>query len=217
MGTSNISVIGRQHLKNWDGVSSQRFSSRSPTGGNLALNTIGYEIDILTVFGSGDEYTDATLSKAIGQIGSTNKRCIVLNPGTWAINNDVTVTSNITLKCPAGVTVSVASGKTLTVEGPLEAGPYQIFSGSGTVSITGVQIIHDQWADGSGDAYLPSTDNEIDLGSEDYTFKNGYFSGTVEAGILVGEIRNMKIYDSNDQQVHEFPVQNLGSADMGFI
>ena len=34
---------------------------------------------------------------------------------------------------------------TLTINGPIDAGPYQIFSGSGTVTFGGVSTIYDVW------------------------------------------------------------------------
>lgn len=52
--------------------------------------------------------------------------------GTYTISADKTVTTHITV--PKGVIYSVASGKTLTFSGSVTSGPYQIFSGSGTVS-----------------------------------------------------------------------------------
>jgi hypothetical protein len=83
---------------------------------------------------------------------------LVLTPGTWTISNNVTLTQG--LRIPYGATLSIDSGKTLTINGPLEAGLYQIFSGSGTVSFgTGaLDRVYPQWwggpdiADGSTDA-----------------------------------------------------------------
>lgn len=178
MATSKLGIISRQDLNKWDGRN-KTFSRRSPTGGTLTLNKYGYEIDVLMSYGDGTEYTDASISKAITAIGSTDKRCLLLNPGTWTISNNLTITSNFTLKCPPGVDLAVSTGVTLTIQGPIEAGPYQIYSGSGTVTISGVQIIHDQWADASGNAYFPSVDNSIDLGTSTYEFKDIYSDGVI--------------------------------------
>lgn len=60
---------------------------------------------------------------------------------TYTISADKTVSTHITV--PKGVVYSVASGKTLTFSGSLSAGPYQIFSGSGTV--TGLKEIDAAW------------------------------------------------------------------------
>lgn len=238
MTTANRAVIGRQDLKLWDGTSDKTFSRKSTLGGRDVLNCVGFDVDVLTVFGGGTDYTESAINKAMARIGSTNKRRLVLNPGTWTISANVTVTSNLTLCCPPGVTISVGSGYTLTIQGPIEAGPYQIFSGSGTVTISGVQIIHDQWADGSGDAYYPSTDDSIDLGKSSNQFKDGYFDGTVYADALsmggnisvetditydIGSTTSgfnkvygapmvVRVFDENGTTVHEAPIDMILSS-----
>jgi len=234
MTTGRLAQIGREDLNNWDGTTQTTFSRRSSIGGMDVLQKVGYEVDIYSVFGK--EFTDATISKALTRIGSTNKRCLLLTPGTWTIASDVTISSNLTLKCPPGVTLSIASGKTLTIQGPIEAGPYQIFSGSGTVTISGVQIIHDQWSDGTGNAYYPSVDNSIDLGTSVLEFKNGYFDGTLYAdtvevhdainlngGVITsttdtGSIQDCYITmrDANEEVIHRFPIENICGTETGF-
>ncbi len=184
MTTGRITVLGRQDLNNWDGKDLKTFSRKSSLGGMDVLSKIGYEVDVLTVYGDGSDYTGSTIGKAVARIGTTPKRCLVLNPGTWVISTNLTITSNLTLKCPPGVDISVSSGVTLTIQGPIEAGPYQIFSGSGTVTISGVQILHDQWTDGIGNAYYPSTDDSVDLGKSTLEFKDAYFDGTVYADAI---------------------------------
>jgi len=67
--------------------------------------------------------------------------------GTYTISSDKTVTTHITV--PKGVIYSVDSGKTLTFSGSLQAGPYQIFSGSGTV--TGLDYYLPEWFGAKGD------------------------------------------------------------------
>jgi hypothetical protein len=44
-----------------------------------------------------------------------------------------TVPAHVTLKIEQGGTITVSSGKTLTINGPFQAGLYQVFAGSGTV------------------------------------------------------------------------------------
>lgn len=89
-------------------------------------------VDILYVYGGGTAYTDATITAAINDIGSTSST-IKLAPGTWIISNDITIPSNISIIIPKGAIASVASGKTLTINGPLDDGLWQKFSGSGSV------------------------------------------------------------------------------------
>lgn len=50
--------------------------------------------------------------------------------GTWVIDDDVTLAANV--KVMSGADLQIATTKTLTINGTLEAGPYQIFSCTGT-------------------------------------------------------------------------------------
>jgi hypothetical protein len=81
-------------------------------------------------FGSSNE---VTLSAAINSASGAD-RTIYLNPGSWEINNDLTVPSNINLKFLMGAYVTIAATKTLTIQGTIEAPLYNIFRGSGTVT-----------------------------------------------------------------------------------
>jgi hypothetical protein len=69
---------------------------------------------------------------------------IVLATGTWNINNNLTITNNIII--PQGAVLNVASGKTVTIRGSLNAGLYKIFSGSGTVILaSNIREAYPQW------------------------------------------------------------------------
>lgn len=106
-----------------------------------------YEVNALLTYGSGSVYTDATITSALTALGTSDKATLLLTPGTWTISDDITITSNITLKVPAGALISVASGKTLTINGPLEAGMYQVFDcvGSGKVVFSNIENVYVQW------------------------------------------------------------------------
>lgn len=56
--------------------------------------------------------------------------------GTYEVLDDITIPENICLKFDRGAVLKVAETKTLTINGAIEAGLYQIFDGAGTVSIT---------------------------------------------------------------------------------
>ena len=94
-------------------------------------------VDILYVYGGGTAYTDATITAAITAAGSTAST-IKLAPGTWTISNDITIPANIAITIPKGAIVSVNSGKTFTINGPLDDGLWQKFSGAGTVVVGGL-------------------------------------------------------------------------------
>ncbi len=83
-----------------------------------------------------DQCFDLTLSKT-GYTSQTWSNVNIDNVvlGTYTISADKTVTTHLVV--PKGVVYSVASGKTLTISGLLEAGLYQIFDGDGSVSLGG--------------------------------------------------------------------------------
>jgi len=127
-------LIGAQDLHRWCGTIADRLFNRpNASGGTDILNAVGYDVDALIAFGNGDQYNDATLATAKAVIGSTNKVRLTLRPGVWTIDNDLDMGTNIILYCPPGVKLTPASGKTLTCY--IEAGPYQIIYGSGTVTV----------------------------------------------------------------------------------
>src|SRR5665647_1183519 len=74
-----------------------------------------------------DSLYSGNLGTAITAIGSAQ---IILSipAGNWPLAADLTVPANLTLKLARGAVLAIATGKTLTINGPLEAGLYQIFS-----------------------------------------------------------------------------------------
>ncbi len=118
--------IGEQDLSKWNGVTGT-FTRGTSTGGTSTLNKIGYEVDALMVYGGGVNYTSATIQSALTAIGTVNKVTLVLRPGTWLINPNLTIPANITLKIPAGAMLFIDLNCTLTINGKLDAGLYKIF------------------------------------------------------------------------------------------
>ena len=85
-----------------------------------------------------------TLAAALTTIGSS-KVTLTIPAGTVAISSNTTIGTNIALKILNGGVFSISGGTTLTINGPIDAGPYQIFSGTGTASLGGVSTIYDVW------------------------------------------------------------------------
>jgi hypothetical protein len=145
------SFIGQEDMKWLDGLTAT-FSRLTSTGGSITLHKVGTEVDVAAAYGQGSPGFTA-LQNAINNIGS-NPATIVLCPGTWSITGNLTIPSTMTLHCPRGVTISVSAGVTLTINGDINAGPYQIFSGSGTVTYgAGVVAYWQQW-NGAGTEYV---------------------------------------------------------------
>lgn len=82
----------------------------------------------------GDPKFGSTLQAAVTAIGSS--QVILRVPaGTHNIAADLTIPANTTLKAERGATLTVATGKTLTISGSLEAGDCQVFSWDDTGDI----------------------------------------------------------------------------------
>lgn len=76
----------------------------------------------------------ASLADAVAQLGGLSIDLYV--PDAQAVTDNLTVPVNIRLVVPNGGMITVAAGKTLTINGPVDAGDYRIFSGSGAVALS---------------------------------------------------------------------------------
>jgi len=84
------------------------------------------------------------LTTALTTIGSSNVT-LTIPAGTVTVASNTTIGNNIALRVFKGGQFTVNSGVTLTINGPVDAGPYQIFAGSGAVTLGGVSTIYDVW------------------------------------------------------------------------
>lgn len=71
-----------------------------------------------------------TFSAAVTAIGSTSATLVI--PSGNHVADGVTVPANVQLRPVKGAVFTVANGTTFTINGSLDAGPYQIFSCTGT-------------------------------------------------------------------------------------
>ena len=142
-------LIGENDIKHYDGVS-DTFNRPTSTGGSTTLRRIGSEVDVLMAYGNGSSFTRTSINSAINTIGAAN-RCIVLRPGTWVIDDDLTIPANIILHVIPGALLTVSSGKTLTIAGHIDAGLYQIFTVSGSVVFSSSATVYPEWWGAVGD------------------------------------------------------------------
>jgi hypothetical protein len=134
-GTIKRGKITRADLANWDGKTST-YTRTDATGGTVTGLAIGNAVDVLQVFGSGTEYSRATIAAAVAHIGST-AATLVFAPGTWTIDDNLTIPSNLTCRIPAGCVFDVSDSKTLTISGlAVVERPASWTTGSGTVTAT---------------------------------------------------------------------------------
>ncbi len=85
----------------------------------------------------------ANLAAAITAIGATETTLIIDSPTTLTAN--VTIPSTLSLKILKGGSIVNASTYTLTINGPFEAGPYQVFPPTGTVVLSSVIQHYPEW------------------------------------------------------------------------
>lgn len=121
-----------EDLRLWDGVE-RNASRRDSYGGVLVGSKVGNYVDVLTVYGQSTGLTGITISSALSSVG-TKVVTFIFTPGIWQINSNITIPSNIVSRVPAGVTFVVASGKTLTFDGPIIQDHPTWYSGSVTVN-----------------------------------------------------------------------------------
>ena len=109
MGAVIRGKIQKSDLLGYDGknVTGTRIDATSGTITGLVAD---YEVDVLEQFGSSTTYSLGTISKAIQHIGSSNV-ALVFAPGTWTIDDDLTIPSNLPCHILSGCIFSVDSGK----------------------------------------------------------------------------------------------------------
>jgi len=87
-----------------------------------------------------------TFAAAVATLNSAGTACTLRLPvGTHTVAADLTVNSNILLKPDKGAIIAIATTKTLTINGTLDAGHYQIFSCTGTGKVAGLKRANPNW------------------------------------------------------------------------
>lgn len=106
--------------------------------------------------GTTDDY--AKLSTLINTTIAGAEATIIFSPGTYKISTSITVPSNITLFLTKGAMLSPDSGKIITINGPIEADLWKIFTGSGTIAGSPkVEMFYPQWWGAKGDSTTDDT------------------------------------------------------------
>lgn len=100
---------------------------------------------------------------------------LVLPSGTYAVNSDLTIDSNITLNFMYGAKMNIASGRSLFLNGKIEAGITQIFAGDGQVKgDPQVKEFYPQWFGAVGNGK-----NDDTRGIQNAVNAAAYIGGTV--------------------------------------
>lgn len=100
---------------------------------------------------------EADLRAKITVIGASDATLVIA--ASIPLAEDLTIPSNIALAFKNTGSLEPAVTKTLTVNGPVDAGMWQIFGGEGTVAIgTKVRHVYPQWFGAVGDGVEDDTD-----------------------------------------------------------
>ena len=178
--------IGKEDIKWGTGQSTDTFTVTTYDHGSATLTKVpdpdaadeSVIKGVWYVAAMAGDHGNAALTGSLAWVIATlaGDPATVLLPGnqTYQISTDLTVPATVCLVMHRGAIFSVDVAKTLTINGDVLAGAYQIFSGAGTITLGANIIEHDQWRDGAGDDILPSADNVIDLGSGSQRFKEIY-------------------------------------------
>lgn len=96
----------------------------------------GFEVDDVRSYG--------TIQNAVNAVPSSSSKTIYIT-NTQTIAANLTIPSNISIHVLKGGSFSIATGVTLTISGPFEAGDYQVFSGLGTVAMPRQRVVKAAW------------------------------------------------------------------------
>ena len=131
-------LVNRGDLALWDGINAT-VERVDATGGTITALAVGVAVDVLQVYGAGTSRTAGTIASAIARIGSSNVT-LEFSPGTWTIDANTTIPSNLTCIIPAGCVFAVSSGFTLTFSGEVIIENPTWYSGLGTVVVSQIGI-----------------------------------------------------------------------------
>jgi hypothetical protein len=171
----------------------------SPLPALIALNAFNVLGQFIKTSVSASSFgTD--ISAAITALGSNSATLVVDSPIT--VNNNATVPANVSVVVQKPGYLTVASGKTLTINGPFSAGLYQVFAGSGTVP--GLNEARPEWYGVTGTADEVAI-NKASLAAKVINYVPGKTYNTTAA---------IKIYTN---QIHNFDGCILNSTSTGNV
>jgi hypothetical protein len=128
MATVRRSKATRSDLALWDGIN-RTHSRVDATGGTTTGLTVGDAVDVLQSFGGGTDRTVATINATKSLTNTTLSFCT----GTWVIDSNVTIASDLAVILPSGCVFAISIGVTLTINGVIYNESPTISSGAGTL------------------------------------------------------------------------------------
>ena len=96
-------------------------------------------------------------------IGSGNGHIVFANTKndttTYMFSTSISIPSNIVIEVENGARLTLATGVTLTIEGPFKANRYKVFDLTGTATIDGLNDVYPEWFGAEADVSTPTDDS----------------------------------------------------------
>ena len=156
--TNEISITDLNDLANTSlaDPDADRMVFWDDSDGQYEFLTPGSGFEINTNILNLDKFVDArryaSFATAISTIGATETTLVI--PSQIAVTDNATVPATLQLKFLRGGSLNISNTKVVTINGHVDAGPYQIFEGAGSVSFGAgsVKEAYPEWwgADNSG-------------------------------------------------------------------
>ena len=195
--------VGQEDINYGSGQSTDTFSVPTYDGGtdtytkvpspNAGAHSIiknrWYVSTSVTVTDHGDDSVAGSLAWIIGQVSTDNQAVELPGNTTYTVSTDLTVPANVTLVFQRGAALSVDSGKTVTINGYVEAGPHEIFTGSGTVSQTTYPRNDAWWGNTAGILLSDGAGGTVKIPTSGLATGSGdifYFDGTSIVPLAAG-------------------------------
>jgi hypothetical protein len=164
------------------------------------------EIDILREHGNGTDFTSLTILSALKKYGINNRVVFVLSPGTWKVNGVLEIPENVTLKLQEGALISLEFGNSLILDGPVQAGRKQIFSGDGKVLFrrNRQDVIPQWWKSGVDGNYFTALQKALASGAGALFFPEGVYEVSIKKEYPVKSLTiqgNIRLYGESDKSV----------------
>jgi len=176
----------------------------------ILTTIVGTHTNPVVQFITKDPYYDVraydSINIAVSEIGSTEATLFISN--TQTLTDNLTIPSTLTLKIVKGGSIVKALSFTLTINGSVEAGPYQIFSGFDAGDITGLSYALPEWWG------IDGTDDQIEWEKAIYAMKilsgsSGY--GLIEAGSSSYTISDSLCFNRTDMDLENLIIDFRGA------
>jgi hypothetical protein len=118
----------------------------------------GLSVSAKSAADQSDAKRPGSLAAVLAKVGKKPATIELIGSGEYKLKSGLTVPKNVTLRFDRGAVLSVPAGKELVINGGIEAGLQQIFSGEGIVNgAIQVPTIYPQWFGAAGDAVADDT------------------------------------------------------------